>query len=99
MVSDADIAEMAAGHRGELVLSALPRDPVFFEVGDVATLAESESTEPVFRVEAQLQHSPELLRPGMEGVARVKVGQRPRWWIWSHRLTEWLSQLIWRWRP
>ncbi len=99
MVSDADIAEMAAGQQGELVLSALPRDPVFFEISGVATLAEPESTEPVFRVEAHLREPPAVLRPGMEGVAKIKVGQRPRWWIWSHRLTEWLSQLIWRWSP
>jgi hypothetical protein len=35
----------------------------------------------------------------MEGVAKVKVGERRRGWIWTHRLTDWLRLKLWRWWP
>lgn len=98
-VSDRDIAALTAGQRGELILTALPRQRVRLAVSDIATLATTELGEPAFRVEADLVNTLPELRPGMEGVAKVMVGQRRRWWIWTHALTDWLRLQLWRWRP
>jgi RND family efflux transporter MFP subunit len=98
-VSDREIASLAAGQAGELILSALPRRPVRLSVTDIATLAVEEPGEPVFRVEAELVDETTELRPGMEGVAKVTVGERRRWWIWTHALTDWLRLQLWRWLP
>ena len=39
------------------------------------------------------------LRPGMEGVGKVLVGERPLLWIWAHPLLDWLRLGWWRWLP
>lgn len=98
-VSDREIAGLAAGQQGELILSALPRQPVRLSVTDITTLAAEEPGEPAFRVEAELAGDAPELRPGMEGVAKITVGERRRWWIWTHALTDWLRLRFWRWLP
>lgn len=98
-VSDQEIAEVAGGQAGELVLSALPREPVALRVTDIATLATDETAAPTFRVEAEMVEPVASLRPGMEGVAKITVGERRRWWIWTHALTDWLRLQLWRWWP
>ena len=98
-VSDRDIAGFAAGQRGTLTLAALPRRPVGFEVTDISSLAPQEAAEPTFRVEARLIDRLPELRPGMQGVAKVTLGERRRWWIWTHTLTDWLHLQLWRWLP
>ncbi len=98
-VSDREIAGLAAGQQGELILSALPRQPVRLSVTDITTLAVEEPGEPTFRVEAELAGDAPELRPGMEGVAKITVGEPRRWWIWTHALTDWLRLQFWRWLP
>lgn len=98
-VSDREIAGLAAGQQGELILTALPRQPVQLSVSDITTLAAEEPGEPAFRVEAEVADDAPELRPGMEGVAKVTVGERRRWWIWTHALTDWLRLQLWRWLP
>lgn len=98
-VSDREIAGLAVGQDGELVLSALPRQPVHLRVTNISALAAEEPGEPTFRVEAELINEAPELRPGMEGVAKVMAGERQRWWIWTHGLTDWLRLQLWRWSP
>mgnify|MGYP000629813086 CR=1 FL=1 len=64
-----------------------------------AAMAADEVTTPAFRVEAELVDALPGLRPGMQGVAKVSVGERRRWWIWTHALSDWLSLQLWRWQP
>ena len=98
-VSDLDISDLAAGQSGKVILSALPRQPIPIALTEITTLASTDSTEPSFRVEATPTGTLVALRPGMEGVAKVTVGKRQRWWIWTHRLTDWISLQLWRWMP
>jgi len=98
-VSDREIAGLARGQEGELILTALPRQPVRLTVSDITTLAQEEPGEPTFRVEAEVANGAPELRPGMEGVAKITVGERRRWWIWTHALTDWLRLQFWRWLP
>jgi RND family efflux transporter MFP subunit len=98
-VTDRDVAEVSDGQTGELVLSAMPRTPVRLRVTEIATLSADDAAEPGFRVEAEVIDELARLRPGMEGVAKIEVGERRRWWIWTHPLTDWLRLQWWRWWP
>jgi multidrug efflux pump subunit AcrA (membrane-fusion protein) len=98
-VSDRDIAGLATGQQGELTLSALPSQVVRFMVSGISSMASDETSEPAFRVEATLTDKLPGLRPGMQGVAKVDVGERRRWWIWTHTLTDWLRLQLWRMLP
>ena len=98
-VSDREVSQIAVGQPGKLILSALPRRPVRLSVTGVTTLAAEETKEPVFRVEAMLVEETPDIRPGMEGTAKVTVGERQRWWLWTLALTDWLRLQLWRWLP
>ncbi len=98
-VSDRDIAQLSAGQEGELILTALPRQPVHFLVTEITSLASDAVGIPTFRVEAELLDPLPSLRPGMQGVAKIVIGERQRWWIWTHPLTDWLRLQSWRWLP
>ena len=52
-----------------------------------------------FRVDAELDRVPARLRPGMEGVGKVLVGERRLIWIWTHEAVNWMRLALWRWLP
>jgi multidrug resistance efflux pump len=99
LVKDSDIALLEPGQPGELRLTGLPGTAIPLIVGEVATLAEPDAEGALFRVEAEPQDHGLALRPGMEGIAKVVVGERRRLWIWTHGLTDWLRLQLWRWWP
>ena len=98
-VPDRDIAAIATGQHGALILAASPTERLPIEVVNV-TSAIGGSTEPgTFRVEARLINAPTTLRPGMRGFTKVEVGQRRLIWIWTHELIDWLYYQLWAWLP
>lgn len=97
-VDDRDIRHVRAGQRGQLVLTGLARDPMGFEVQNIS-VAQAEEGKNLFRVEAALDPGEVTLRPGMEGVGKITVGERSYAWIWTHRLLDWLRLQAWTWLP
>lgn len=98
-VSDRDIADLKVAQQGALTLSALPRQTVNFSVTGISRMAPEVAAEPTFRVEAALSQSLQGMRPGMQGIAKIEVGQHRRWWIWTHELTDWVRLKLWRMWP
>lgn len=94
-VDERDISDVAVGHRGRLALSALPDRPMPLVVQRITPLTTSEDGRNYFRVEAVLEEPAESLRPGMEGIAKIGVGERRRLWIWTHDLLDWLRLVAW----
>ena len=35
------------------------------------------------------------MRPGMEGVVNIEIGQEKLLWIWTRRLVDWLRLFAW----
>jgi RND family efflux transporter MFP subunit len=98
-VDDRDIARLAVGQPGELVLSSLPERNMPFTVSSITSVATQHDGRNVFRVEAQMQGTPARLRPGMEGIGKVVVGERSLLWIWTHGFFDWLRLSLWSWMP
>ena len=99
-VDDRDMAHLAKAQRGELVLSSLPDLNLPITVTTITPVATQRDGRNVFRVEAQIDSGDAArLRPGMEGVGKVVVGQRNLLWIWTHSFTEWLRLTVWNWVP
>ena len=48
-----------------------------------------------FQVEAKMNETSDLLRPGMEGVAKITIERRKLIWIWTHNLVDWLRLTFW----
>jgi multidrug resistance efflux pump len=98
-VDDRDISRVIAGQTGILTLSALPSQTFDFAVDRITPVATAEEGRNYFRVEATLDAGSERLRPGMNGVAKVHIGERRLIWIWTHGLVDWFRLWVWSWWP
>lgn len=100
-VDERDIGQLREQQRGELVLAGLPGVPLAFSVRQITPVASAEDGRNFFRVEALVETAgaAQRLRPGMEGVGKVDVGERRLIWIWTHSLVDWLRMALWRWLP
>ena len=65
----------------------------------VTPLTEARDGGNYFRVEASLAAADAGLRPGMEGLAKLRVGPRSLWFVLSRPLARWLLLQRWRWWP
>ncbi len=94
-VPDNEVADLAVGQRGGLVTASYPGVPIAIEVTRIDPIAEVVNQRNVFNVHVRLLASPEWLRPGMRGVARIEVGRRSIAWVWTHRLVNWVRMKLW----
>ena len=98
-VDERDIAEIADGQEGHLVLSAFPNEPLPFTVTKVTPVSTARAGRNYFRVEAHLTHTSARLRPGMEGIGKIAIDRRLLLWIWTHQAVDWLRLQLWSWLP
>lgn len=100
-VDEQDIINITAGQEGYLTLAAMPGKPVPLKVEKVASLMQSDEERAVFRVEAQITEPEAIqsLRPGMQGIGKIAVGERSYLWMWTRDMTGWLQLRLWAWLP
>ena len=96
-VDEREIRHLEVGQSGRLVISGIAGEPIAFRVSKVTPVATAQDGRNFFRVEAQLEQAPPRLRPGMEGVGKVDVGEQRLWWILTHTFTDWLRLTLWSW--
>jgi biotin carboxyl carrier protein len=98
-VEERDFAYVKPGQRGALRLAGQASVPVAFTVASVVPVATSGDGRNTFRVEAHLDDGPGWVRPGMEGVAKVAIEDRPLIWVWTRTLVDWVRLQAWAWLP
>ena len=98
-VDERDFSDVAVGQSGYLALAAAPNERLEITVTKVTPVSTAEDGSNFFKVEASLANPPEHLRPGMQGVGKVEVGERKLLWIWTHRIVDWLRLWVWSWWP
>jgi RND family efflux transporter MFP subunit len=98
-VDERDIAQVQENQRGELVLPSIPGKSFPFSVSQITPVSTQKEGRNYFRVEAHLDQESEHLRPGMEGVGKIKIDRRRLIWIWTHELIEWVRLKVWAWWP
>ena len=98
-IDERDIGNLKEDQTGNLVLSGMPSKPFPFTVEKVTPVSTPEEGRNFFQVEAKMKENLDLLRPGMEGVAKINIDRRKLIWIWSHRLIDWGRLSLWAWRP
>ena len=98
-IDERDVPHVKAGQHGRLFLNAYPDTAIEFEVSDVATVFERDGALISYRTEARLLKNALFLRPGMQGLAKVDVGERRYSWMLSHSFVDWLSLKLWAWLP
>jgi len=95
-VDERDISNLSLGQTGQLTLSGLPGETLDFSVQQITPVANQQEGRNFFRVEARLLSAPERVRPGMEGIGKIAVGERRLIWIWTHSLVDWFRFWIWK---
>ncbi len=98
-VDEGDIEGVEAGQPGTLLLASLPALPLPIRVTQVTPVTKVAEGKNVFRVEATLEAAAERVRPGMEGVGKIELGERRLAWIWTRRLVNWARLSWWRYLP
>jgi len=98
-VDERDIDNVKKGQYGNLVLSGMPGKPLIFTVEKITPVSIAEEGRNYFQVEAKIDDKSDLLRPGMEGVAKIEIDRRKLLWILTHNLVDWWRLAVWKYRP
>jgi hypothetical protein len=97
LVGDADIRHIQVGQRGYFALISQPSVRIPMAVTAVVPMATQDAGQGAqFRVLASIEEVPQnWWRPGMTGVAKIEVGSRSWFWVWTHRLIDRLRLALW----
>ena len=98
-VDERDIDRIREGQESLLMLPSMPGEVFKFTVELITPVSVAREGRNYFRVEGRLETSTDRMRPGMEGIGKIKVDRRPLIWVWTHEIVDWGRLLIWRWRP
>jgi len=98
-VEERDLDQVTLGQTGQVVLSSLPNQGFPFEVTQITPRMEAADGRNFAIVEANLTEIGEEIRPGMRGVAKIEVEERPLIQIWTQPIIDWMRLAIWRWTP
>ncbi len=94
-VDDRDISLVSLGQRGQLKLSGIPDRTIAITIDRLMPVSSAEGGHNYFRVEAVMDYHSDLMRPGMQGIAKIEVGQEKLLWIWTRRMVDWLRLFVW----
>ena len=94
-VPEASVGWLTVGQPGRFAGFARPEDRQDITLTRIAPAAELRAAHNVFPVEAGTNSQPAWMRPGMEGMALIEIGERPLWWVLSHQALDWLHMHLW----
>lgn len=98
-VDEDEIRHVQLGQHGSMMISGIVGGAIPLTVSKITPMATARDGHNYFRVEASLGEVPPNLRPGMEGVGKIEVGERRLWWVMTHSFTDWLRLAVWNWMP
>ncbi len=98
-VNESQIADIVLGQSGELVVAALPEHAFPFTIERITPVAAVRDGNTFFAVDGKLTATSDRLRPGMEGVGKIEVGERQLIWIWLRSALHWSRLAVWKWLP
>ncbi len=94
-VPEDQIKDIEEGQQGELATASYPGRRIKFIVERINPIAEVENERNIFKVRVQLLDTYSWMRPGMEGIAKVSIGERRYIWIWSRKVVNWVRMKFW----
>lgn len=96
-VDERDIGRVRPGHKGSLVLASMAENVWPFAIERVTPVALVKDGRNLIEVEARLDTVSPAMQAGLEGVAKIDVGEETLAWIVTHRLFDWLRVTLWTW--
>ncbi len=98
-VDDRDIGLISLGQRGQLKLSGILDQTIAITIDRLTPVSVTEAGRNYFRVEGIMDSQSDLMRPGMEGITKIEIGQEKLFGIWTRRLVDWLRLFFWQRMP
>ncbi|MCP4486736.1 MAG: HlyD family efflux transporter periplasmic adaptor subunit [Gammaproteobacteria bacterium] len=98
-IDEKQISYIKQGQIGILVLPGMSDQQLALTVEKITAASKAENGSNIFRVEASLDESTDRLRPGMQGVGKIYIGQARLVWLWTHEVVEWIQLWFWTWLP
>lgn len=98
-LDERDIRYVQPGQRGQVLLHGMTGGAVPFTVRRVTSVAEADGGHNTFRVEGAVDGAHATLRPGMDGVGKIVVGERSMAAVWTRSLVDWVRMTVWAWTP
>ena len=95
LVSEDQIYDIKTGQEGYLATASYPGQRIKFTVERISPIAEVVNQRNIFKVRVKLLETFDWMRPGMEGVAKVSIGERKYAWIWSRKIVNWIRMKLW----
>ena len=95
-VDDEDISKLKIGEKGSLRLIGLPYDELAINISRIIPISSVSNGGNYFRVEASFPDINDTrLKPGMQGITKVEVGEDSILWVLSHTLVERIRLWFW----
>ncbi len=101
-ISEDDIAQVRKDGRGQLACTAYPGVRIGFTVDTIIPVAEVAEQKNIFKVRVTLDSADiqsagadEWMRPNMKGQARVYLGKKPYYELWTRKLVNWVRMKLW----
>lgn len=94
-INEYDVGKLSDGQSGVLRLTGKPGDTIAFTLQKALPVASIKQDKSVFRVEAELKDPPTDLRPGMQGIGKIAVGDSRIGLVWTQSLRERLKMIAW----
>lgn len=98
-IDETQIEHTRVGQTGELVAASVPDAPFPIRITKLIPASRIAGGRNVFSAEAEVVGSPDRLRPGMTGIAKLDAGERSLVWVWTRSFVDWLRMAVWRWAP
>ena len=81
--------------KGDMATRSEPGQAFALQFDRIVPLAKPVEGSNVFEVWCKIDDPKPWLKPGMEGVARLNVGKRRIFWIWTHRIVDTVRLWLW----
>lgn len=95
-IDQVDVHEIHPQSQGEFILVGRPNLQFALFVDRIDPVAVTEGGQTFYIGRASIAGSPQAWwRPGMEGSARIEVGERRLIWVMTHRTVRFLRQVFW----
>lgn len=94
-IDDRDVGFVSVGQQGQLKLSGIPDRLIDIKIDRLTPVSSTEGGRNFFRVEAAMGNQSDLMRPGMEGIAKIEIGREKLLWVWTRRLVDWVRLFVW----
>ncbi len=95
-IDDADVAKLKNEQQGSLRLIGLPFGQLPIRISKITPISMPKDGGNFFRVEAMIKGvNEETFRPGMKGIAKIKITEKNILWVWTHTIVE--KTRLWLW--